>query len=125
MDRDTVKIIRKDMEEALTTVATKHKLAFEIGRITFSDKGFGVRIEASESLSEGVGEKKIAIDFKNGCGKYGFVPEDLGKRFTGSNGDVYTIIGLKPRNRKYPIIGTNDIGKEFKFSSFHVKSRMV
>lgn len=37
------------------------------------------------------------------CRNYGFKEEDLGKTFS-SNGSVYRLTGIKPSNRKYPIL---------------------
>ena len=30
-------------------------------------------------------------------------------------GDRFTLVGLKPRNRKYPVIGKDAAGRRFKF----------
>ena len=121
MDKDKIKEIRKDMDAALRVIGSKHSLAFEIGRITYSDNGFGARVEAV--MTSNSGESKMAIDFRDKCGKYGFVPEDLGKMFKDSSGNNYRIIGLKPRNRKYPIIAEKlNNGKSFKFSALYVKA---
>ncbi len=122
MDKDEIRKIRADIDATLKDIGEKHGLAFEVGRITYDDNGFKTRIEAS--VTGEIGESKIAIDFRNGCHKHGFAPEDLGRMFKNTNG-TFKIVGLKPRNRKYPVIAKRlDTGRTYKFSALSVKMNM-
>ena len=123
IDRVVVKNLREEMTTVLKTIGNKYGLAFSVGRITFDEVSFKASIEAA--VSEKPGEPKMAVDFRNLCWKHGMKPEDLG-RFFMSGEYSYEIVGLKPRNRKYPIIAKRrSDGKQFKFAPYSVKGRMI
>jgi len=123
IDRVVIKTLRAEVGQALTAIGNKYGLAFSVGRITFDEVSFKASIEAA--VTENQGEPKMAVDFRNLCFKYGFKPEDLGKIFM-SGEHSYEIAGLKPRNRKYPIIAKRrSDGKQFKFAPYSVKGRMI
>jgi len=54
-------------------------------------------------------------EFRANCYKYGLTATDFGREFT-SQGETYTLCGIKPRSRKYPFIGRRIDGKQYKFS---------
>jgi len=120
IDRAIVKTLRAELGRTLTTIGEKYGLAFSVGRITFDEVSFKASIEAA--ITEKQGEPKMAVDFRNLCFKHGFKPEDLGKIFM-SGEHSYEIVGLKPRNRKYPIIAARRSDrKQFKFAPYSVKA---
>lgn len=122
IDRPAVKLMRQEMDTALKTIGNKYGLAFSVGRITYDEVSFKASIEAA--VTEKPGEPKMAVDFRNMCYKYGFQPEDLGTIFMVKEYS-YEIIGLKPRNRKYPIIAKRrSDGKQFKFAPISVRAGM-
>jgi hypothetical protein len=53
--------------------------------------------------------------FKTNAKLFGFEPDDLGKEFS-FQGQSYTICGLKPKSRKYPVIAQSAGGKNYKFA---------
>lgn len=59
--------------------------------------------------------------FRMHCRRYGLEPEDFGKKL--DNGEIIT--GLRPKNRKYPIILFNpETGKNMKATPSWVKDHM-
>ena len=116
-----MKIIRKDIEDALSVVSKKHELSFRLNGIRFTDSSFKVGLEAVKSSN---GESVLSVTFKEKCYKYGLLPEHLGRVFL--SGDTrYKIVGLKPRNRKYPVIAERcRDGKSYKFSALNVKGAL-
>ena len=121
LTRDDIKVIRKDIEDALVSVSKKHDISFRLNGIRFTDNSFKVGIEAVKSTT---GESVLAVTFKEKCYKYGLKPEHLGRVFI-SGDNSFKIVGLKPRNRKYPVIAEKlSNGKSFKFSAFLVKDAL-
>lgn len=55
---------------------------------------------------------------------YGFQKEDFGRSFV-INKNVYTILGINPRNRKYPIIASNNNGVNYKFAPITVTKSLL
>ncbi len=117
--RPGAKLMRVEMREALDKIGERYGLAFELGRITFDDNSFKVSVEAV--LTATPGESKMIVDFRKHCNKHGLIVSDLGRTFTNTRLERFTIVGLKPRNRKYPIIGQRGDGKQFKFTSHSVR----
>ena len=117
--RSGAKLMRVEMREALNKIGEKYGMAFEIGRITFTDNSIKASVEAV--LTSAPGESKMVVDFRENCYKHNLKPSDLGRTFTNTRLERFTIVGLKPRNRKYPIIGQRSDGKQFKFTSHAVR----
>jgi hypothetical protein len=123
IDRAAIKYLRSELTEVFKIFGEKYGLAVSVGRITFDEVSFKASIEAA--ITEKAGEPKMAVDFRNLCWKHGMKPEDLGRIFM-SGEHSYEIVGLKPRNRKYPIIAKRrSDGKQFKFAPYSVKGRMI
>jgi len=97
----------------------KYNLSFDISSIRFHEDSFTAKIECRINASN-ERESTMAIDFRKLAGTYGLKAESLYKIFV-LRDHVYKIVGLKPRNRKYPII-CKDIatGKNFKFDPITV-----
>lgn len=59
--------------------------------------------------------------FRLHCGRFGLKPEDFGKKL--DNGEIIT--GLRPRNRKYPIILYNPAtGRNMKATPNYIKDHI-
>ena len=120
MDKIVLKDIRGDLTKVLGTLSEKYNVVFDIGTFRYNENTFKVTLEATKVDPEHTQEKKMVVDFKSLCHKFGLKKEDLGKTFF-SIGEAYRIVGLKPKNRKYPIIAEKvDSGKSFKFSQYTV-----
>ena len=55
------------------------------------------------------------VEFALHAHLFGLTEDDFGKGFMSPRGDRFTLVGLKPRNRKYPVIGKDSSGRRFKF----------
>jgi len=119
-NKDNLFLLRNELEKELEVVGSKFGISFNVNTIRFSNKNMHCKLEGNLS-DNGSNESFLAIEFKEKCHKYGLKPEDLGKTFT-SNDKSFKIIGLKVRNRKYPII-VEDIytGKSYKFTENQVR----
>ena len=121
MDRAKIKMIRGEMKEALNEMGVKYGLSFNLGTITFTDTDFSVKVRGIDHDVTTAGSA-IELDWNKYKDRYpelrGIV---LGQRFRNDEGNVYRIAGLKPRNRKYPVIAIRESdGKSFKFSTYSV-----
>jgi hypothetical protein len=54
----------------------------------------------------------------------GFTQNIIGEEFKSRTGKIYSIVEIRPRNRKYPIIGKSRTGRLYKFPTSHVKESM-
>lgn len=109
-DRSTVKQIRELLESTLSEKLGELGLSADIGSIRFGDSDFSCK------LSVGLGSKDDAAqrEWDKNAFKFGLKSEDFGKTF-GYNNDLYEIVGIKPKSRKYPILGKDSAGKTYKF----------
>ena len=121
INRSNIRILREEMQNALDAVAKKHGVQIKFGNASFTPSMFTIKTEVAIQGGEGEVVGKEAEDFKLYCMGWGFEPSDLGKEFD-YLGDVFKIVGAKPRSKKYPIIGENiKTGKRFKFNPRNIK----
>ena len=98
LDRENLKDIHSDINEALSIIAKKKGLdSISIGSMSFSDNKFTTRI--------------TGISSKEDLKRQGL---PIGKKFT-NLGKEYTIVDVKQRSPKYPIIAEDISGKKYKF----------
>lgn len=107
----------KEAEKALEEVGKKHGVHFEFGNIRFTASNFRSTLKATKVAGDVEDPKAIErAKFEADAAKvYGIDPEDYGRAFK-IRGKNFTLVGLKPRARKYPLIGRNGAdGKLYKF----------
>ena len=115
--------IRKDMKMALSMVEATHNLEFNIGKITYSSHTFRVSLEAA--IGKNGEEANLAqTKWDKECYGFGLTRADYGKRFE-SNGKFYTIVDIRPRATKRPIVVKDDQGTEFIIRAEIVKTALT
>lgn len=113
--RDECKMIREIVNATLADALGELGLKASIGNMTFD--GETVTTKLTVAIADyNAGE----AEFKKGCWKFDLNKSDFGRKFE-SNGEVFTICGLKPRSRKYPVLGKRADGKVFKFPAARVR----
>ena len=124
MDRAKIEKIRTVVERALKSAEAELDITLKLGRCTFDPKGFAkFSLEASEQVNGEAYTAEVA-DFRRACARYGLLESDLGREFE-LNGGSFKIVGLKIKNRKYPIVGERvSDGSRFKFQSWEVKQAL-
>lgn len=115
--------LREVIETALATASEETGLDIQLGRCRFSSDTATFKLEVKTVDEDGKAFDENAANFKVFAEDFGLSPNDLGKTFVSSRVE-YTISGLKPRNRKYPVIATRGDGKTFKFHAALVKRLM-
>ena len=106
-----LRMIRTEMEDALNNIGLDVK--FTVGNISYTGGEASIKVTALQIGNDGEIYDPMAEDFKRYAVLYGASPDDLGKTFATYHG-TYTLVGLKPNNTKYPVIGERD-GKRYKF----------
>lgn len=113
--REQLRLIATAMEVALSNIDPSVGAEFTVGNISYSGGKATIKVTALEVSKDGNTYDPAAEDFKRYAVLYGANASDLGKTFTTYHG-TYTLVGLKPNNTKYPVIGERD-GKRYKFEA--------
>lgn len=114
MDKQKAKLIRNAAETALAAVAEQFGVVITYKGGSFDPGQLTAKFEFAEVASDGVAQTREATDFKRYAKSFGLEPDLLGTSFSYS-GDHYTIVGMKPRAPKFPVIAERTDGKRFKF----------
>ena len=69
MDKGKVRQLREDIDKALATVAEKHGVKFNVGRITFTDEDFKAQLRCLDLNAANV-ESALELDWKRHIHKY-------------------------------------------------------
>jgi hypothetical protein len=105
-----------DIEAALKCVGEKHNLSIVSGGCSYSSNEATVKLNVVTNKANGETTTKEELDFMNHCHKFNLSKDDFGTEFF-ANGGAYTVIGLKPRSSKYPLIGKcSRTGNSYLFS---------
>lgn len=87
----------------------------------FSRDGGGVlKIEIVEKNEDGTENSLESSNYKAMCRIYGLTEDLLGKKCN-FRGSEFTLVGLRPKGKRYPIVMQRSDGKKFKFSIISVK----
>ena len=122
MEKSKIESIIKEIEEAAKKIGESHGLEIRTaGGYHYTTNNFRFQIEAAVVNDEGVAETREVEDFKHLAFRFGFQPDDLHKELI-IQGRTFRIVGLKPRNFKYPII-CEELGtlKQYKLGADQVK----
>ena len=127
MTRQKLQKIRELMKQAgFSGIEEACGVRITIGNGRYSDSNAHLKLEIADVTADGTVLTKEAEDFKAYAWRYAMEPSDLGREFRHDN-EVYEIIGLKPRSKKYPILGRNsrDKDKVLKFPGMYVKRNLL
>lgn len=97
---------RKDVEIALRTVCDKYNIDVKTGHARYSSISAELDLTFTTKNTEGGSIDLEAEEFKRYAKRYGFSPDDLGKKFFLS-GEIYQITGMTKTKSKYPILAKN------------------
>lgn len=108
--------VQADIKAALEAVMNKHGISIEFGGIRYSNSNYTSKM----SVNVGNAEDAARTKFASMCHLFGLKPEDFGREFTTSSGKTFTITGINPGRRKYPISGVSPRGAKYKFTEDQV-----
>ena len=123
MDLSEAKRIRAILEKELPEILNKHGLTCNLGNskydassLTFTKMRISFEGAASETETALVNELKDRAAFD-------WMTELDATKIATSRNIMYSLVGFKPRNRKYPFICKNLVdGKSYKFTEEAVES---
>ena len=116
--RANCRTVDNAINDALKQVEAQFGVTIKIGGGRFSANEFTTKI----TVSTGDGTDAAKANFELYAFRYNLKESDFGKEFT-SNGEVYRITGIKPRGKKYPIMGERvRDGARYKFSASQVSN---
>jgi len=103
--------VQSEIDNALKQVGEKLGITFSMGGIRFTSGKFTTKLTANASSDQGEIDQS---EWNANAWKFGFQNDDFGKSFV-MRLETYKIVGIKPRSKKYPILGMDKNGKTFKF----------
>jgi len=114
-----LKSVRSDMKKAMDEVGKKHSIIFSIGVMSYNATEFSFK--TNSTVLGGRNRGDLARDLWNECcDGYDLKPEWFGMKVVVSPTISGTIIGIKPRSNKYPILVDCGGGKVYKLRSYTV-----
>jgi hypothetical protein len=122
-DKTTCRLVAQEAQAALAEIAKKHNLAFSYRGGNFTNNTFLLKGEFA-IIANGQVQSREAEEFVRYAQLYGLKAEDLGREFE-SNGKRFTVSGLKPNSRAYPLLG-KEIGTDrvFKFKAAPIVAKL-
>ena len=123
MDIRAIKRIRDILAEELPGILEPHGLTFSVRNAKYDDDsvtftGFTISLEGALSDME----KHLTKELEDRA-KYDWLVELDATKVATSRGKNYSLVGFKPRNRKYPFICKNAAnGKNYKFTTEAVET---
>ena len=111
--------IRLDLNAALIEVGAMNGVKFKVGNMRYTSESVKITLDAFDTNGAGADTSVDQLAWNKGCAWFGFKEEDFGKKFSAGT-RTFTISGLKPKNHKYPIIGSGPEGGRYKFEADRV-----
>lgn len=132
-DRANIRLLRSEIETALSTVARHHNISLDLGTIRFSQiegtfrcsvnggilKHFSASKPSPNGFYSGPGSNPV---LENALSFFG-IPTST--RCFRSHGTLYTLATAKLTRPKYPFIGVGPQGGRYKFSAASVKNGAI
>lgn len=118
-------VFKRELDAALKPIAKKLGLMnIEIGKITPNDTSLSVTLSATAVVvsDDGTPLSKEQIRWNENCHKYGFAPQDWGKKFILKTDNEYNdqeckVYTIHKRNSKYPLYVVTSGGILLKLTS--------
>lgn len=119
-DKPTLTLLRPKIQEALDQIAKEYDISLSLAGITFDNNTATLKVKAAVKNMNGEFVSEYAQPFKELASLYGLKADDLGKKVIIRNVE-YTIVGLAPRSKKYPLLcKQKSNGKTYKFTTVDV-----
>jgi len=121
-DRPSCKLVRSEVDAALKVIAEKFGLTYRGGAGSFAPDHFSLK---SEFHVVGDCESLAEKEWNQNCVWYDLKPEHFGTTVT-VYGDTIKLVGIKPKAKKYPIIGQKiSSGKRYKYPAPVIQSALT
>ncbi len=111
-NRATILSLQEKFLEQLEPFAEELGLTLKPGKSQFSSSEATIGLRLEIPIKDGLSPEERL--FQETAPYFGLTFEDYRRPFQ-SGGEVFQLTALKPRNRKYPVIGQNAQGTSYKF----------
>lgn len=102
--------LRADIQRALDGVASEHGITLDLGNIGFQANTFTAKINGTIAGFDQSHEHYLQY-----CDQFNLDASWLCESFTHDDGKRYSVVGLKPSSRKYPVVVERN-GKRYKMA---------
>ena len=109
-NKDVLRMMRAEINDALAAVATKHGVTIDLGNISYSSSQFTTKL----TVQTGDGSDAAVSKWNLNAWRFNLAEDQIGDTFM-SNGTEFTITGMNPRRKKFPISAVNARGTGYKF----------
>ena len=118
MNRAFIRNLRIEIDNALKAVGEKHNVSIHAGNARFDETSVSFKLQVNQINENGKvesPERKAFIEFSHVYGVDKNIKIDDKLRLW--DGNVYQIVGLKTKSRKYPVLAKQlPNGKTYKFT---------
>jgi hypothetical protein len=112
-DRQTLRILSRDVEDALEELGVKHEVTFRMAGGSFAQDANTAKLKLEITMNNSDLPSQMEQEYHQHMSYYNLPPFGASLHLHGKN---YKAVGFKSRNRKYPLIMENtDTGGKFKF----------
>lgn len=99
-NNEQFKSFKEDFKKLNEALELKYNISIKLGNISYTANEFSTKMSVYKKIE---GKEAEQLDYEKHCYKYGLKPEHYMKTFS-FNGSEFKLKGIKPANRKYPII---------------------
>jgi hypothetical protein len=120
-DRATCRVVSTRIEALLAPLADELGIKIQTKGGRFSGQSYTLKVECATVSEDGNVMTQEAQDFQVYAFRYGLDADDLFTTFE-RNGSTWTLVGCKPRSRKYPLLCRDEgNGKTYKLPADTVR----
>ena len=113
IDRAACRKIRSELEGWLETFGEEMGIIVEVGNARFTPESVTFKLNARIADEDGL-KSMAQLEFEAHAEQFGLKTDDYERKFKRC-GKLITIVGIKPRSYKYPILGRTSTGKVYKY----------
>lgn len=117
INRAFLTTLRADIDAALKAVGEKHGVILNSGNASYTVSTATIKLNVSTISEDGTVITKEAHDYLRYAGVGNNLQKEwLGEEFKTEDGEVYKVVGYRPRSKKYPVLAEKvSTGVVFKF----------
>lgn len=115
---DTIKInsVIDKLKQALLEIEKSENIKFEFGSTSYNIAEFTINLRGKTNEKD----EKVEKVYQSICQRLGFTQNVLGMSFE-SGSKTFTVVDIKTKNFKYPIIAQDKAGQRYKYSVSSIK----
>lgn len=123
-DRETLKMLRNEIDGALKETLARFGLEGELGAIRFGDNDFSSKLNVRIPGAKTIKQERAESAFKLYASSEGLDASDFGKEFTYAGREGLRIVGYNTRAKKYPIDLEDRNGGRYKVAGGQIKAAL-